>query len=147
MMGHCEFCGAKGPVTEVVYRQNTGLVIMRQTRTWAGSACRTCSVALFRRTTLHNLFLGWWGVISLFMTPIFLAINGYYLSKTLRLPTLTAHNRRALEGQREYAESLLASKDRATVIDVLQRQTGATDAEVQAFLDELRPAPARIASR
>ena len=146
-MGHCEFCGARGPVAEVEYRQNTGMLVMRQTRTWSGSACRGCSLALFRRTTLHNLFLGWWGTISFFATPIFLIANVFHLVKTLRLPSIEAQNRGALEAQREYAQHLLASKDRATVVDVLQRQTGASDVEVQAFLDQLRPGPARIAPR
>lgn len=63
----CLCCGVEGPTKYVQFYQNIGLVV---TRLWAkveGELCRPCIGRYFRSYTLTTLFLGWWGVISLFM--------------------------------------------------------------------------------
>jgi hypothetical protein len=132
--GRCEACGAQGPVLTVRYLQNTGMLIMRQSRTVAGELCRGCSGSTFTRMTLHTFFLGWWGMISFVLTPIFLLNNLWYGVQTLRMPSHAAVRRDALEGQREYALNLLATKDRETVVEVLSRTAGVSAAEADAFL-------------
>jgi hypothetical protein len=135
-MGRCEFCGARAPVAPVHYRQNTGMLVVRQSKAWAGDACRGCGLRWFWKTTLHTFFLGWWGTISCVLTPIFLLGNLYSLTKTLGLPTAAAQQRQALEDQREYARNL-ATKDGATTVEVLSRATGTPPADVEAFLSTL----------
>lgn len=136
-MTRCEFCGTRAPVTAVVFRQNTGMLVFRQTRTWEGHACRDCGKAIFRRATLHTALLGWWGTISFFLTPVLLVLNVVHLTKVLRLPTAEDGRRTELEGHEAYARNLLATKDRGTVAEVLQRESGASRSEVEAFLDQL----------
>ena len=136
-MGSCEFCGAHAPVADIHYRQNTGLLVMRQTKEWAGQACRKCGLEWFWKSTLHTFFLGWWGTISLFITPIFIIGNVYSVTKALRLPSAASQRTHALEGQTAYAKNLLATKDHATVVEVLAQSTGATPDEVAAFLKTL----------
>jgi hypothetical protein len=99
---------------------------------------------VFVRMTLHNLVLGWWGMISFFLTPIFILNNLGYFVQTLRLPSAASASRSALEDQREYALNLLATKDEATVIDVLAKQTGVPAPEVEAWVRQI--AAARRAS-
>ena len=41
--GACEACGRHGPVEEVAYHQNTGMLFARESRTVAGTLCRACS--------------------------------------------------------------------------------------------------------
>ena len=142
--GRCEACGTVGPVLRVTYRQNTGMLILRQSRTVEGELCKRCSGSVFTRMTLHTFFLGWWGMISFVLTPIFLINNLWYGFQTLRMPTAAKVRRSALEGQREYALNLLATKDRATVVEVLSRTAGVSPSEADAFLTTVQTgSPAR----
>ena len=136
-MRSCEFCGERAPVTAVHYRQNTGMLIMRQSREWAGDACRTCGLRWFWKSTLHTFFLGWWGTISFIVTPFFILGNLHSLVKTLRIPSAPVVQRAALDGQADYARNLLATKDHATAVDVLARSTGASAEEVETFVKTL----------
>lgn len=136
-MGSCDFCGARGPVARVHYRQNTGMLVMRQSREWAGDACRSCGTSWFWKTTLHNMFLGWWGMISLIVTPIFILMNIASVVKVLGLPSGEVSRRAQLEEHGDYARNLLATKDRATVIEQLVRVSGASESEVYAFVEQL----------
>jgi hypothetical protein len=135
--GRCQFCGQAGPVVHVTYRQNTGMLVMRQSKEWAGLACKACSLKLFGKTFVHNLFLGWWGMISFVLTSVFMLTNTVELGRTLFLPSAAARGKSALEGETEYAKALLGSKDFATVVEVLVQRTGAPAAEVEAFLKRI----------
>jgi hypothetical protein len=115
------------------------MLVMRKVRVWSGRACRRCAGKVFARTTLHNLTLGWWGTISLFVTPLFLISNLYYWTRTWSLPAAAVANRARLDENREYAMNLLATKDEATVIDVLARETGVDAGEVRAYVRALPP--------
>lgn len=137
-LGYCEFCGVRAPVAAVHYRQNTGMLVVRQSREWAGNACRDCGKSWFWKASIHTFFLGWWGTISFVLTPIFLIANIYNYVGVLRLQTLEATNRARLEDQRDYALNLLRSKDQATVIDVIARASGADVAEVETFVGRLQ---------
>jgi hypothetical protein len=136
-MGHCDFCGKRAEVHSVKYRQNTGILIMRYTRTFAGQACRSCSRTLFWKTTMHNTLLGWWGMISLVMTPIFLFANFATYLRSLRLAPASVSSKKLLEEDLEYALNLLATKDLETVVDVLSRKTGLPSAEVRTYVQNL----------
>jgi len=138
-VSRCEFCGAIAPAAHVQFRQNTGMLFMRRVRVWSGRACRPCAAKVFARTTLHNLTLGWWGTISFVITPIFVVSNFYYWTRTWSLPSLGVATRAQLEGHREYAINLLATKDEETVVDVLARETGVERGEIRNYLRALPP--------
>jgi hypothetical protein len=90
IMGICNFCGDCTQTAPVHYRQNTGMLIMRQSREWPGDACRACSKRIFWQATIHTFFLGWWGTISFFATPIFIIGNIISLTRSLRLTATEA---------------------------------------------------------
>jgi hypothetical protein len=138
--GACELCGARGPVLHVHYHQNTGMLMMRRYHGVNALCCRSCSAHLFAKMTLHNLVLGWWGMISMVLTPLFIVNNIAYVLASFTLPDGASLSEEALAGQREYALNLLATKDDETVIDVLRRATGASESEVRAFIKRLRTA-------
>jgi len=71
----CERCGGPGPTRLATFRQNIGMLVVRQSRTYSAFFCKACVRSLFWSTTLTTLVLGWWGTISFFVTPVFLIMN------------------------------------------------------------------------
>ena len=135
--GRCDHCGAHAPVEDVRFIKNTGMILMFRVDTVSGTVCRRCASDLFVRTMLHTMTLGWWGLISFFANLLFIANNVAIFVWTQTLPSGAAASKSELDGQREYALNLLATKDRDTVVEVLTRATGASPGEVTRFLDRL----------
>jgi hypothetical protein len=71
----CQSCGVEAPTKHVVFYQNIGALVMRFYGQIEGNLCKSCIHKHFWKMTLINLFLGWWGVISLIVTPFFLLNN------------------------------------------------------------------------
>jgi hypothetical protein len=61
------------------------VVIMRSLRR-DGAFCRTCGLAVFRRMQTDTLWQGWWGPLSLVITPVVLLLNLGTLAAIRRLP-------------------------------------------------------------
>ncbi len=74
-LGLCEACLRAAPTKQVAFYQNIGALVMRFHKTLKGNLCRQCIDKYFWEYTLYTLFLGWWGVISLIVTPFFLLNN------------------------------------------------------------------------
>ena len=71
----CDSCGLEAPTKNVQLHQNVGLLVMRTHQSVRGNLCKPCIDSYFWRYTLGNATLGWWGLISLFMTPVFIVNN------------------------------------------------------------------------
>lgn len=54
---------------------NVGMLLMRREYATEGQLCRRCLDQAFWHHTLRNLTLGWWGMISFFITWYFLIAN------------------------------------------------------------------------
>jgi hypothetical protein len=74
----CEACRVRPARRYVVYREIMGAFIVFFTTTVRGDLCQTCIHRLFWRVTIVTLLLGWWGVISFFLTPVFVFLNLLY---------------------------------------------------------------------
>jgi hypothetical protein len=74
--GRCELCG-KTPASErrVSFSRNVGMLVQRREYRVIAHMCGPCLHGNFCRFSLLNLCLGWWGMISLFLTPIFAVVN------------------------------------------------------------------------
>lgn len=72
---HCQVCGSLTPTKYVEFYQNIGMLVMRQSSSIKGNLCKKCINREFKKRTLTTLFLGWWGMISFFLTPIYLINN------------------------------------------------------------------------
>jgi hypothetical protein len=72
---NCQLCGASAPTKNVEFHQNIGAIILRFNKKVQGNLCKSCVHKKFWEMTLITLFLGWWGMISLIVTPIFLINN------------------------------------------------------------------------
>lgn len=83
----CERCGRDAPCEKVSFHQHVGLVVLWVHRRYAGHYCRSCVGELFRKTTLITGLLGWWGVVSFFITLLFaLPVNVTSYLRGRRLP-------------------------------------------------------------
>ena len=71
----CQVCGASAPSTYVAFYWNIGALILRWHKHIKGDMCKSCIHKHFWEYTLINVTLGWWGVISLFVTPCFIVNN------------------------------------------------------------------------
>ncbi|HVE81793.1 MAG TPA: hypothetical protein VND93_03060 [Myxococcales bacterium] len=138
--GNCEACGLYAPVMQATYHQNTGMLVMRQHRRAQGAFCRRCHTSLFWKMTLHTTILGWWGTISLIVTPFFILNNVGLFLAAQTLPSSGRVAADLLEQKRDYALNLLATKDLVTVVEVLQRDTGASQDQVLEFVEKLKQA-------
>lgn len=82
----CQVCERQVPTRAVSLQLNVGMLIMRSHRAIKGNLCRACTTRFFWEFTLITATLGWWGLISFFLTPIFLVNNGIQLIKGRALP-------------------------------------------------------------
>ncbi len=83
----CESCGLETPTAKVQLYQNIGMLVMRRYRSVKGNICKPCIDNYFWQYTLATSVLGWWGLISLFITPLFIANNLFQFVKSRGLGT------------------------------------------------------------
>ena len=109
----CNACGIEAPTRRVTFYHNIGAIVVRFSKVINGNLCKRCIHRYFWECTTITLFLGWWGVISLIFTPVFILNNvGRYLfclgmeppQKGAQPPELTEQ---AVERLRPYAEQLI----------------------------------------
>lgn len=72
---YCQSCGIEAPTKYVSYHQNIGALVMRFSKSVQGNLCRNCVHKHFWSLTGTTAILGWWGMISLIVTPFFLVNN------------------------------------------------------------------------
>jgi hypothetical protein len=82
----CVVCQRAIPTAQVSLLQNIGMIAVRSHRNIKGQLCRSCSARFFWEFSQVTLALGWWGLISFFITPIALVNNVIQFRKTRRLP-------------------------------------------------------------
>lgn len=138
-LGRCQICSQQGPLIQMKLHQNTGMLIVRQHKTFDALTCASCGRSAFWKIQLHTMFLGWWGTISFVITPFFLLNNWFYWLGTFTLPPAAAASKVALSEYDDYALGLLKTKDEDTVVEVLCKQTGASAEDVRAYVKTLYP--------
>ncbi|MET9609881.1 hypothetical protein ABZZ17_33255 [Streptomyces sp. NPDC006512] len=65
----CRLCGAQ-PAAHATVRGHQGLVLMMRSLSVQGPFCRDCGTATVRDMSAKTLWQGWWGPMSLLLTPI-----------------------------------------------------------------------------
>ena len=71
----CQACGVEAPTRYVEFYQNIGAVFMRFRRSIRGNLCKSCIHSRFWTMTSITLAVGWLGLISLIIAPIFIINN------------------------------------------------------------------------
>lgn len=82
----CQSCGIEAPSKHVSFHQNIGMLIMRHSRSFNGSVCKSCLHSQFWAMTGTTIGIGWLGMISLVIAPIFVINNLYYYLGSLGMP-------------------------------------------------------------
>ena len=72
---YCQKCGCQAPTRHVSFHQNIGLLVMRLYNGTDGHLCKPCIHKTFWTYTAVNMTVGWLGVISLILAPIFMINN------------------------------------------------------------------------
>lgn len=134
----CQICGKRAATTEIRALKVTGLVIVMTLSQIALRACRQCGVQAYLKGATHSLALGWWGVISFFVTPGFVVHDLFMILRVL-MTTRAPSIGRLLEDERDYAERLLATKDIDVVVEVLVDRTGLDADGIRSYLLTLAP--------
>jgi hypothetical protein len=141
---YCQKCGCEAPTRHVSFHQNIGLLVMRLYNGTEGNLCKPCIHKTFWTYTAVNLTVGWLGVISLFLAPVFTIMNTVQYLGCLGMesprpgatpPALSDDFFQRIQGHAEY---LYARLDRGedfnrTCEDVAMR-AGVTPAQVALFV-------------
>ncbi|MFN0017293.1 MAG: hypothetical protein ACKVP0_03475 [Pirellulaceae bacterium] len=72
---YCQKCGIEAPTKYVAMYQNIGALVMRFSSSVEGNLCKNCIHSTYWTMTGINMTLGWWGMISLVVTPFFIINN------------------------------------------------------------------------
>ena len=86
----CQACGVEAPTRYVEFHQNIGALVMRFRRSVKGNLCKRCIHGEFWKKTGTTASVGWFGTISLIVTPIFIINNIVYYIKSAAMPKTPA---------------------------------------------------------
>jgi hypothetical protein len=71
----CSCCGTVAEVRDVDFRLHIGAIVVMIQHYKAGRMCSHCTNTTYWTYTLTTLFLGWWGILSFFITPFVVVMN------------------------------------------------------------------------
>lgn len=80
----CRVCGAQ-PAAQATVRGHQGMLVLMRFLRQEGPFCRDCGLATYRKMSADTLWQGWWGPLSVFITPVTLLMNLGARSRFLRL--------------------------------------------------------------
>jgi len=90
MSGVCQSCGVEAPTQKVFFMQHIGAIVMFFHKRIGGEFCRSCVNKYFRQYGLTTLLAGWWGMISVFATPVVLIVDVANYFRAWNLPPVPA---------------------------------------------------------
>src|ERR1044071_83811 len=82
----CQACRIEAPTKYVEFYQNMGFLIMRTHKSIKGNMCKKCINKYFFEFTLITIGIGWLGMISLIIAPIYVINNIVRYLMCLSLP-------------------------------------------------------------
>ncbi len=71
----CERCSGNRPLRRVSFHEVTGTGVWWDRRVHSSELCFSCTQKLAARATIFTLIFGWWSAISVFLTPVYTALN------------------------------------------------------------------------
>ncbi|MGW5667009.1 LppU/SCO3897 family protein [Micromonospora sp. NPDC003776] len=70
----CRFCGSV-PAIKASLHGHQGFIVFMRVLTQHGPFCRSCGIAICRDMSAKTLWQGWWGFLSMIITPLVLLGN------------------------------------------------------------------------
>ena len=143
----CQGCGNEAPTRYVEFHQNIGALVMRFHKSVRGNLCKSCIHKRFWEFTLMNCVVGWWGLISLVVTPIFIVNNlGRYIMCLGMPPAPPVTGPRRLSDEtisrmKPHLDALItrlnASEPLDSIVHDLAQRCGATPGQVFLYVQAL----------
>jgi hypothetical protein len=143
----CQKCGIEASTKYVAFYRNIGALIIRFPQTIEGNLCKSCIHGTFWKFTLINCTLGWWGAISLLVTPIFILNNVFRYVFALGMepvpfdavePELTDHDIERLGPHTDDLISQLnAGNDLEIIAEDIAMKAGVTEGQVVLYVQAL----------
>jgi hypothetical protein len=140
----CQGCGVEAATKYVSFHQNIGALFVRFPKSIEGSLCKSCIHKHFLGMTLTTLFLGWWGTISLIITPFLLLNNIIRYVFCLGMPPVAAGavppelTEDAVEKIKPFASDLFTrlndDEKLETVAPLIAERAGVTPGQVVLFI-------------
>ncbi len=147
----CQTCGVEAPTQYVEFHYNIGMLIVRTHKSLKGTLCKACITKNFWEFTLINLLAGWWGVISLFVTPVFLIHNSIQYLKARKLEPVPLDakppelNARALQWLQPHAQDIRTRLNDGQGIEQIANdmsgRAGVTPGQMQLYIATLVQTP------
>jgi len=81
----CRTCGQYADTRLVSINQNIGAITMRSVKSIDGELCKKCIRKYSLKYTMVSVVFGWWGLISFFVTPVYIVTNIYHYCRTFRM--------------------------------------------------------------
>ncbi len=123
--GHvCQVCGLEAPTRQVVFYQNIGALVMRFHRKIDGHLCKRCINDHFWKMTGITTGIGWLGLHSLIIAPIFIINNLVRYVGALGMPAVPDN------AQRPVIDESVATKINPIlpqVFDLIKQKTDLND--------------------
>ena len=150
----CNVCGLHAPTRYVEFYQNIGAFVMRFSKEIKGELCKRCINKTFYEFTFVTMAVGWFGMISMILTPIFIINNIVRFCGTIGMkagdadadagpppahPTLSL-NRDAVARLTPFREELQTRLDNLEALDNITLsigpRAGVSAAQVELFIEE-----------
>jgi hypothetical protein len=77
ILTRCQSCGLPAEIKYIEIYENIGLLIFRVHKSIKGELCKSCINKYFWEYTGKTMLLGWWGVISIMITPFIILNNTF----------------------------------------------------------------------
>ena len=140
----CQDCGIEAETKYVAFYRNIGALFIRFPKEVQGYLCKSCIHKHFWPMTLTTILLGWWGTISLIVTPFFIINNVVRYLMCLGMsrvpagamvPLLTPDAIQRLDSQAsELFNRLNGGEDFERVVSVIASRAGVTPGQVVLYI-------------
>ncbi len=143
----CQKCGREAPTKLVAFGHTIGIIT---TNIWIWERSRSCKSCMHRaywKNTLKCLTIGWWGYLTIFLTPAFVAANtAIYIgllfmkprSPNATQPTLTSDEEKVLEPFRqEFVDRMSNEKDIDAIAIDFAKRTNLTPGQIIVHMEHL----------
>jgi hypothetical protein len=140
----CQDCGVEAPTKYVSFHQNIGALVMRFSKSVDGNLCKSCIHSNFWGMSTKTFLLGWWGTISLLVTPFILINNVARYVCCLGMASVPADAKppeltdEAIDKIKPYAEDLFSRLNEGeefnSAANVIAERAGVTPGQVALFV-------------
>jgi hypothetical protein len=96
----CQSCGIEADTRKVAFHRNIGALVVRFHKSIKGEMCKSCVNKYFWEYTAVNVTVGWLGIVSLVLAPVFTINNIVHYIPSLSMPPVPSGAKRPVLDER-----------------------------------------------